>query len=424
MTKQYKHNNKFTFEPETYRIILDEKEIKLSQKETALLEVLCDNSQRVVERKKILDDIWGETESRDISLNKTILLLRRKFESIGIFNSIETIPRVGYIFKLAVELGHGNELSHREEVIAKTEDSDDFDAREEQRLFERGRRNKYILMFFIIISAILVTIFTYYILTERNEISLEFRKLEKIKELATPSVNRMIMYTEDIRSPVAYTYIEKLISKDRNFYALASKNAFSYLDFNLKDNVVWQKTFLMDDRLDIKKQLECIADNINKDSVSPINVHDITGMEFVRLRFYRPCKIQADYIGYMLIKTTGFDGNNVEHAAWAQDLIFNDAKQNMVFEIKKISRVHFYGNGLRYFDNKSLKVKSIQQDILQMDPQIYKIFDQFTQDDVYLRTIHKENEIVHITSLFGGVLFYTKIFDGEKKHDSEIDLNK
>ncbi|WP_421311297.1 winged helix-turn-helix domain-containing protein [Aeromonas sp. 603757] len=413
MTKQYKYNDTFIFEPETYRIILDEKEIKLSQKETVLLEVLCDNSLRVVERKKILDDIWGETESRDISLNKTILLLRRKFESIGIFNSIETIPRVGYIFKLEVELGHGDELSHRTEVITKTEESDDVDANEEQRLFDRGRLDKYILMFFVFIVTVISTITSYYFLTEKDEVSLEFRKLEKIKELATPSVNRIVMYTEDIRSPDEYKYIEKLIKKDRNFYALASKDAFSYLDFNIKDNIVWQKTFLMDERLDIKKQLECIAQNINLEAVSPINVHDIPGMGFVRLRFYRPCQIKADYIGYMLIKTTGIDNDNVEQAAWAQDLMFNDAKQNMVFEIKKISRVHFYENGLRHLENKSLKVKSIQQDILQADPQIYTIFDQFTQDDAYLRTIKIKNEIVHVTSLFGGVLFYTKVFNGK-----------
>jgi DNA-binding winged helix-turn-helix (wHTH) protein len=416
MTKQYKHNNNFTFEPETYRIILDEKEIKLSQKETALLEVLCDNNQRVVERKKVLDDIWGETESRDISLNKTILLLRRKFESIGIFNSIETIPRVGYIFKLAVELGHGDELSHREEVITTTENSDEIDAREEQRLFEHILLRKYMLVFFIVTTTIISTTLLYYFLTDRNELSSELKSLEKIKELATPSVNRKIMYTKDIRSPALYGHIENLINKDRSFYALASKNAFSYLDINLKDNVVWQKTFFIDDALDINKQLKCIANNINQESVSPIDVHDIPGMGFVRLRFYRPCNIKADYIGYMLIKTTGIDNNVViTQAAWAQDLMFKDAKQNTIFEIKKISRVHFYENGLKHLENKSLKVKSIQQEALQVDNQIYTIFDQFTQDDVYLRTMYKKNNVIHVSNLFGGILFYTKVFNGEKK---------
>lgn len=416
MTKQYKYNDTFTFEPETYRIILDEKEIKLSQKETVLLEVLCDNSQRVVERKKILDDIWGETESRDISLNKTILLLRRKFESIGIFNSIETIPRVGYIFKLAVELGHGDELSHREEVITTTDDSDGADAREELRLFERGRLKKYILVFFVVTTVILSAILLYPLSTEKEEHSAELGQLEKIKKLATKNASRMILYTEDIRSPALYRYIDDLVNEDRRFYALASKNAFSYLDVNPKDNIVWQKTFLIDDRLDVKKQLECIANNINQESISPIDVHDVPGMSFVRLRFYRPCNIKADYIGNMLIKTTGIDDEGIDQAAWAQDFTFKDAKQKVIFHIKKVSRAYFYEDGFKHLEIKSLNVSEIDQYILQKDRDIYDIFNQFTQDDLYLRTI-KKHDFVHATNLFGGLLFYTKIFNNEKKRD-------
>ncbi|HFG1639978.1 TPA: transcriptional regulator, partial [Vibrio cholerae] len=108
MTTKYKYSDVFTFDPETFRIIIDSKEIKckeikLSQNECAVLELLCSNAMRVVERNLMLSEIWRGSESSDISLNKSILLLRRKFESIGIKNSIDTVPRVGYILKLDVE---------------------------------------------------------------------------------------------------------------------------------------------------------------------------------------------------------------------------------------------------------------------------------------------------------------------------------
>ncbi|MBJ6907256.1 winged helix-turn-helix domain-containing protein, partial [Vibrio cholerae] len=73
MTIQYKHSDTFIFEPETFRLVLETKEIKLSHKESAVLQQLCENAMRVVDRRTMLTDIWGDSESSDISLNKTIL---------------------------------------------------------------------------------------------------------------------------------------------------------------------------------------------------------------------------------------------------------------------------------------------------------------------------------------------------------------
>lgn len=120
MTIQYKYADKFIFEPETFRLILKTKEIKLSHKESSVLALLCMNANKVVDRRTMLTEIWGDRESSDISLNKNILLLRRKFESIGIKNAIDTIPRIGYILKLEIEKLEGNSISYREDIPYKT----------------------------------------------------------------------------------------------------------------------------------------------------------------------------------------------------------------------------------------------------------------------------------------------------------------
>ncbi|MGL6562903.1 winged helix-turn-helix domain-containing protein [Aeromonas hydrophila] len=103
MNQHYIINNNITFESKRYRLVINNKEITLSQKETELLEMLCISSLAVVERNQLLQSIWGSSESADIGLNKNILMLRRKFESIGINNAIKTIPRIGYMLLLEVK---------------------------------------------------------------------------------------------------------------------------------------------------------------------------------------------------------------------------------------------------------------------------------------------------------------------------------
>ncbi|OXX34397.1 winged helix-turn-helix domain-containing protein, partial [Vibrio sp. V14_P6S14T42] len=155
MTIQYKHSDKFIFEPETFRLILETKELKLSHKESAVLEQLCSNAMRVVERRTLLTQIWGDRESSDISLNKNILLLRRKFESIGIKNAIDTVPRVGYILKLDLETMQGDSLAHREEII---DESVDAAEEAEIEIVSAPKKNKFGLKSFLAVLTIIIAI--------------------------------------------------------------------------------------------------------------------------------------------------------------------------------------------------------------------------------------------------------------------------
>lgn len=100
MKKKYLIGDDFVINFDCYCIIKDDKKIQLSHKEAEVLNILCSNSLCVVERKFLLESIWKGSESGDIGLNKTILMLRRKFESLGIKKIIQTVPRIGYIFLL------------------------------------------------------------------------------------------------------------------------------------------------------------------------------------------------------------------------------------------------------------------------------------------------------------------------------------
>ncbi|WP_181364314.1 winged helix-turn-helix domain-containing protein, partial [Aeromonas sp. HMWF016] len=93
-------DSQITFLPHLFQISTESHVVQLSQKETALLELLCATPTAPVERSTIIKEIWNDQAASDIGLNKAILGLRRKFESLGARDAIRTIPRVGYVLNV------------------------------------------------------------------------------------------------------------------------------------------------------------------------------------------------------------------------------------------------------------------------------------------------------------------------------------
>lgn len=76
--------------------------IHLQRNESAVLEYLCKNQERVVSKKELLDAIWGDSEAmqKESSLYNVLTSLRAKLSS-DTNVSIQTIPKVGY--KLTIQ---------------------------------------------------------------------------------------------------------------------------------------------------------------------------------------------------------------------------------------------------------------------------------------------------------------------------------
>lgn len=418
MTKQYKYNDVFTFEPETFRIILEKKEIKLSHKEAAVLVILCDNAMRVVERKSLLSLIWNDRDSSDISLNKNILLLRRKFESIGINKAIDTIPRVGYMLRLELSIQQGITMPNRDEVVTSTEEEiNENDYNEEQLRYEKGFQNYKKLTFFGLFIAVISFISFLYILTRYNTLEKDTDTPKTLLNMKSASINkagRTLLYTDEVTPTDEYFNFDKKLDKDKNFYSLLSKTALSYIDIDSHKDIIWQKTFLIDWNDNIAGQLDCIANYINTYKATPRNVDDVPGMSFVRLKFYRPCKKEKspDYIGEMLIKSTLLSGDTTPSSTWTQDFEFIGYSTKTLFHFKRISRAHPHEKDSKkylHLSVKSIGVNDIEQDIVQRDHDVNYIFNQFTLDDVYLSSISKEYNI-YASTPFDGIIFYSKRF--------------
>ncbi|WP_421327585.1 winged helix-turn-helix domain-containing protein [Aeromonas veronii] len=91
-------HGKVRFDTSLYSLIRDDGvEIRLSKMEVEVLSILCELSRQTVTRQYLFDHAWPNDTGSDGHLNRVILLLRRKFDSLGLFEVIKTIPKVGYI---------------------------------------------------------------------------------------------------------------------------------------------------------------------------------------------------------------------------------------------------------------------------------------------------------------------------------------
>lgn len=91
-------HQKVRFDTSLYSLIRDDGvEIRLSKMEVEVFSILCENARQSVTRQFLFDNAWPNDTGSDGHLNRLILLLRRKFDSLGLFDVIKTVPKVGYI---------------------------------------------------------------------------------------------------------------------------------------------------------------------------------------------------------------------------------------------------------------------------------------------------------------------------------------
>ncbi|MDR1541696.1 MAG: response regulator transcription factor [Clostridiales bacterium] len=78
--------------------------VKLTLKESQLLEALIKNTGRTLSKEHLIEKIWGfETDAEDSHVEKHISLLRKKLEKLKSCSCIRTIRNAGYIISCARE---------------------------------------------------------------------------------------------------------------------------------------------------------------------------------------------------------------------------------------------------------------------------------------------------------------------------------
>ena len=83
--------------PHTLQLSCGEVEVRLTLKETQLLELLMQKKSAAVTKETIIDKLWGyDSEAEDSHVENQVALLRRKMTQVKSQASIKTLRGVGY----------------------------------------------------------------------------------------------------------------------------------------------------------------------------------------------------------------------------------------------------------------------------------------------------------------------------------------
>lgn len=86
--------------PLTLMLVCENKEVKLTLKESQILEILIKRNSMIISKEIIIEKLWGyDTDAEDNRVEIHVSLLRKKLNNLESDVSINTIRGVGYVLK-------------------------------------------------------------------------------------------------------------------------------------------------------------------------------------------------------------------------------------------------------------------------------------------------------------------------------------
>jgi TolB-like protein/DNA-binding winged helix-turn-helix (wHTH) protein/Tfp pilus assembly protein PilF len=104
MSRRFRFDD-FEIDPQIFRLLQDGKALPVEPKSLNLLIFLVENRDRLIERRELIDAVWGDTFVTDHVLNRAIAQLRKLLaDDSKEPRCIETVPTRGYRFIAQVEV--------------------------------------------------------------------------------------------------------------------------------------------------------------------------------------------------------------------------------------------------------------------------------------------------------------------------------
>jgi DNA-binding response OmpR family regulator len=101
-------------DPKSCQVRINERAVKLTQLEFELLRYFLERPNQVVDRSRILGDLWPDAVVADRTVDTHIANLRRKIKDFN--HSLETIYGAGYVLRAPREAGQTDEVPSAESV--------------------------------------------------------------------------------------------------------------------------------------------------------------------------------------------------------------------------------------------------------------------------------------------------------------------
>jgi Tol biopolymer transport system component/DNA-binding winged helix-turn-helix (wHTH) protein len=101
---------RFSLNPVEHRLVRDGQPVPLTPRVFDLLRVLVENAGHLVEKERLLKEVWHDAFVEEANLNRAISVLRKALGETPAERYIETVPKRGYRFVAAV-CAHSSEPS-------------------------------------------------------------------------------------------------------------------------------------------------------------------------------------------------------------------------------------------------------------------------------------------------------------------------
>ena len=285
--KIYKIAEEIFFSAAIFRLSKGEKDIKLSNKEAELLEMLCDEAGSVIPRNILQEALWPNQDNTDTNLNRQILSLRRKLESFGLLNSIDTIPRVGYIFCAPIEVtGEAENTEARAETPAA---SPRARRQYSRRKYDRYFNPKRIMLFALLI--VVVSSLAAFIYHYSNENTLRTINLGHVSLYTTSETENALKLKIDTLAPLVKRVPHY---EDERVSILIGKEAISYFSIDNKNKELSENIFLLRAGHSIAEELQCVMTTI---ALQGKNVsHNYYNYPNATVRYHSNCQAPDNWV--------------------------------------------------------------------------------------------------------------------------------
>lgn len=287
----YKIAEDIFFSAAIFRISKGDKDIKLSNKEAELLEMLCDEAGTVIPRSKLQDALWPNQDNTDTNLNRQILSLRRKLESFGLMDAIDTIPRVGYMFCAPIELaGESEEPAPAEEIQAPTPSP----APQARRQYTRRKYDRYFSPKRIFLFALLLVSLTALALVIYNYATantLRIINLGQISLYMTSEAEKALNVKIDSLTPLIKPVSHKT---DEQISILVGKEAISYFSINNSSRKLSENIFLLRSGHPVAEEVQCVITTMNQQGNNVSN--NYYNNQETTVRYHRDCQAPDNWV--------------------------------------------------------------------------------------------------------------------------------
>ncbi|WAF97019.1 winged helix-turn-helix domain-containing protein (plasmid) [Aeromonas sp. BC14] len=420
MNQHFLIGDNFILEPDRYRLVTHNKETPLSQKETELLVTLCTFSLSVVERGHLLNSIWGNSESGDIGLNKNILMLRRKFESFGVKNAIQTVPRIGYMLLLeakpvpadsAIEINEIKQVVDERTISSVSPDGQersDISMVQPLRTWHVKRRH---FPYIVLTSVIAALMSIYFIFSPSVDNS--YRLIDSVDRYDSPLGVLFIQkdldseFSDDITHAINdINNIFSRIADHAKYYILASKENISIVSI-AHNGTHKQSNFLVENGFShFREELLCAVNNITDDEHPSIanEATSSSSFKFVSMRFFSSCQDK----NFLLDLNVKRSGHPDKIKTLLQNFSAKDSQGTALFHFDRTSERQeiSYPDGSKQaiFHNAPASFNIDAHDIVGNSDDILKIIGEFTAGEVRQTTIDSAYG-VFMSDTMGGILY-------------------